>query len=68
MGPPRKNPNGKFVMESPEECSPEQCMKFAEECERIAKKSLGEDRETLLRMARAWRNYAQELQETKEKD
>ena len=55
-------------MESPEECSPEQCMKFAEECERIARKSAGEDRETLLRMARAWRNYAQELQETKEND
>jgi len=55
-------------MESPKECSPEQCMKFAEECERIARKSGGEDRETLLRMARAWHNYAQERQETKEND
>jgi len=68
VGTTEENPDGKFVMESPEECSPEQCMKFAEECERIARKSGGEDRETLLRMARAWHNYAQERQETKEND
>jgi hypothetical protein len=53
-------------MESPEECSPEQCLTYAEECERIAEKNSGEDREALLRIARAWRKCAQELKEAKE--
>jgi hypothetical protein len=45
--------------------SPEEYLRYAEACERMATKSAGEDRETLLRIARAWRKCAQESKETK---
>jgi len=48
------------VMDS-EMDTPEEYLRYAEGCERLAEESSsGEDRETLLRMARAWRKCAQE--------
>ena len=49
-------------------CEKPMALNYAEACERIAKKSSTEDRETLLRIARAWRKCAQELREMEAED
>jgi len=43
--------------------TPDDYLRYAEACERIARNSSGEDRETLLRMARAWRKCAEEARQ-----
>jgi hypothetical protein len=46
--------------------TPEEYRKYAEECERIARNGPPEHRETLLKIANAWRQYAASAEKGKE--